>query len=190
MKKLVKNNIPLILGITLPIIVIIIFAIAQYLPQYFVNPPNEKILFATGYYESTNDQYKNYDIDIKDGNITISYRKLKYTRQKPELFIFDPVNKNITEIKYILPIVQDNKWHQINIPEFKNIKIDNNKTSKDGYTFHKNRSDNFNILGLFFNTRNKSDYVISKDGYLIPIESNKYDNFYNIYFMGWIENDN
>lgn len=189
MKKSQNNNLPLILGITLPVFVIIIFAIAQYLPRYFINPPQYKLLFATGYYEYTNDQYKNYDISIKDGGIAFAYRKLKSNKQKPELLIFDPANKKITEIKYNLPDVSDNKWHNINIPELKNIKVDNNKKSKDGYTFHRNHSDNFNILGLFFNIRNKSYYAISKNGYSINIKSDKYRRFYNIYFIGWIEND-
>lgn len=189
MKKQTKNNMPLILGITLPILIIIIFAIAQYLPGYLLNPPKENILFATDYYEYTNDQYKNYDIDIKDGKVKISYRKLEYTRQKPKLFIFNPISKSSTEIKYSLPLVSDNKWHNVNIPELKDIKVNNDKTSKDGYTFYKKNAESINVLGLFFNIRNNSNYAISKDGYSISINPDSNDNFYNIYFIGWIQND-
>ena len=187
MKKIIKNYLPLILGVSLPIIIIIIFTLTQYFPRYFVSPPKYNLLFATNYYYyNNNNQNNSYEISVLNQKLVFKYQKLQYQRNKPNLYIFDPKNKNIKEIQYEIPQVTDDKWHIINIPELDSIQLDSNKTSLDGFSFKNYSSDNFNLFNLFLSSRYNRNYGISKNGYFININSSQDLNFYQVHFVGWI----
>ena len=190
MKKSIKNNLPLILAIALPIMLIIIFAIAQFLPKFFVLSPEYNLVFATNYYESQNDKYLGYRINIKNNKLVFEYRKLKYQRTKPEFFIFDAKNNILKKINYNLPKVTNESWHIIKIPELDNLLLDDNKKSKDGYILKSNRKYNgLGLLDLFFTSRYSGNYAISKDNYNIEIKPLNNQRFYQVHFIGWVLND-
>lgn len=191
MRNFVKNNIVLIVGACLPILVLILFGLATVLPAFFVEPPKYDVLFATGYFDSSN----GLKFSVVNGRFEAHYHcnsfcnSNVYSLQK--FYIFNVKTRTVKEMSVPPPVImQDNKVtdQPILIPELNSLYIDTSIKSPDGYQLDLNRNDNDNMLGfLFFGSHYNSDLAMSKNGYIvvIPMSANK-PLYYNLKFIGWI----
>lgn len=198
MRTFLKDNIILVLGITLPLIMMLLFGLATLLPRYFVEPPQYNILFSSGdyYYDYDNTGFR---FNLVNGKLTGVFNNKKdnknyYLSSRPRLLIFSPQSLEFKEIKLNLPLLKANTkafTTAINVPELTHMNIDNSAKAPDGYVYqYRNYYSGSLINDIFFNAnyRNYSSFIISKNGNNIPVPlpPETTGSYNNLKFIGWL----
>lgn len=121
-----KNNLPLIVGVSIPLLVVVAVALSIYLPGLFVEP-QYNFLYTTG--DGQNGYYTGYyEYVVRDGKLI-----------KQEVKVPDEIKRNYppyppsSEIKFFVHDVKLNKSKQISFDEASRLKLDSNVQSPDGF---------------------------------------------------------
>jgi hypothetical protein len=174
------KNLPLIIGIALPVFFILIISIIVFIPTWFIKPQYNFLYSNQGsYYNYNNQAYSNtYVVDGSSLSLNpppVSTGSLPKTATNPPLFLYN---------------VKDNSTHQIDFNDAKNFVLDPGPSSPDGYLV-KYQYSNEGLFGLFGSNGNQSGYVIAKgnaskslDG-LNASSENYYSNDFK--FIGWVK---
>lgn len=148
-----KNNLPLIVGIALPLAFIAVISAIVYLPSNFVNPKHNFI-----YTENAYGAYKN-DVVVVGDKIAIrpsDYVKsmngiddLDYLENNPKIYLYDFSNESS---------------HEITLEEAQQYLVERGPSSPDGYTIEMSYGHNgiFELFGSYDN--NSGHFISSKDG--------------------------
>jgi|SRR3989344_6461762 len=175
----ITKNIPLLVGIALPIVFIFIISIIIFTPSLFIKPQYNFLYSNDDYYYNYNQRYSNTYI-VENNHVLLSplptTTGIKYQSDNPPLFLYD---------------VKTDSTHQIDWSEAKNLLIDAGPSSPDGYIV-KYQYSNDGIFELFGSNGNQNGYVISKGNgskKLNGLNSNGYSyyNSGNFKFIGWIK---
>lgn len=197
-----RNNPALATGIALPLLLVIFFLLAGWLPQFFVDPPKYGVLFATNYYDSNN----GVKLEVVDGKLSARFVGMRTSYfNKPRLYRYDPAKAELKEITFdildSIPKQPDNVTPTeeqaklitaLSIPEAEALKLYTPETAPDGYVFvsggyYRGGSP---FLGEIFYSSSRYDYTPSlhKRGRIVKIRLPSDDtNSYNIKLLGWIE---
>ncbi len=89
MKKFLKDNVLLIIGGSLPIIVIIIFLLSVNLPKLWVKPPAYDFLYSINTYYNTPQKRNNIHIENNNGLLEIWSEGIDTNNQITKLFIYE-----------------------------------------------------------------------------------------------------
>ncbi len=189
MKRFIKENPTLVIGITLPILLVIIFYLAAVLPKMLVKRPQTDLLYLTTTYP-----HDGITTEIKEGTlrIWINPQVRKGSLPMPRLFRFHAKTLTSTEIPISLAtepgIVIASKQEELRIPELKDIKLNTEAVSKDGYKAEISSPNVGGVINLML-LNTKRTLIISKRGNIINIsEDNKnLEGQKSIKFLGWIE---
>lgn len=190
MNKVFKENSLLIIGASLPIVVIVIFLLATYLPKLWVKPPEYSFIYLVHHYNNPNTQ--NFvHIESKNGELEAWAEKGKPTPQNVQMYVYDSKAQASREIP--IPAVNfsdtpDAQIIPVTIPEIQNLTVSNSTTAPDGYTITM-PSPYGGMSSLFYSNSNKQTlFVLSKNGNKIevpsPLISQPYLSTAN--FLGWI----
>jgi len=196
-----KKNPALATGIALPLLLVLFFLFASWLPQFFVTPPQYGVLFATNYYDSS----EGIIFEVKDKKLKAHFKGLRssyYTR--PRLYRYDAARGELKEILFEIPdsvpeqpengTVSEEQRTRITpvpIPEAESITLYTPETAPDGYNFSSGgyyRGTPF-FSDIFYSS-SRRDYSPSlhKQGNLVKIRLPADDiSTYNMKFLGWIE---
>lgn len=173
-----KKNLPIIIGIILPILVVLIIFISVSLSKVDINPEHDFIF-------SVRDQdyeifYKN-EYKIQENKIILSPNILNNSASKssriekeaPTLYLYSPRNEFLKEITF---------------EEAQKLVLDNGPMSPDGYYVNFNYRENWGLANEIFGNNNSYDNVfILKEnrakGYYLPLNDRYY---YNREFVGWV----
>ena len=162
-----KKNIPLIVALSIPVLMIVLIAAAIYLPALFVKPPKTNFIYSAG------DYCYQLRYSVKGGKIIENQIKEEnsYCRNSPpvKLFYYD---------------VQSNTAREITLDEAAGLALDDSLKSPDGFevAFGNYGSDFF-----FFSGSVDSGQYLEKGAYsrrLNIIGSN-----YGFKFIGWVKGD-
>jgi len=172
-----KKHLPLIVGISLPIIFILLISIAIFVPSFFIKPQYNFIYSSEDYY-GYNQGYKN-TYAVEDGSIVLQALPVQpnqtYKGDSPTLYLYD---------------VKNNSSHKITLNETKKYTIDSGPSSPDGYTIKYERNHD-GIFELFGSNGDGSGYFIEKDSGkkeltgLINDSQYYYQNSFKL--IGWIK---
>ncbi|OGX24547.1 MAG: hypothetical protein A3D10_08330 [Omnitrophica WOR_2 bacterium RIFCSPHIGHO2_02_FULL_48_11] len=176
MRKQFKENIPLIIGLSIPALMIVFVALSIYLPTFFVQP---KINFL---YSSGGDYYSASRYTVRDHHLAeneIRYPENYATARWPEvrLFVHDVVK---------------NTSREITPSEAQTLYLDSQTESPDGFSVVSGSGDG-GLISIFFFAGIDSYYQkyikrgnFSRKLNLTPDVGR--DNYYNnqIRFIGWI----
>lgn len=166
-----KKNIPLILGFSLPLLMVIFVVASIYLPGLFVQPTYNFLYSVNGNAYDTESFSVTNDRLIK---IPASYPPQNPAAvTQPKLFVHDVARNTGKEIS----------WAQA-----QNLKLDSNTASPDGFKIeHGGSSDGFFIFGGY-NRDYNSRYIVGK-GYSQKLDLNNPEKPYgdSIKFLGWIK---
>jgi hypothetical protein len=192
MKAFLKENFVLVLGVSLPVLLIIVFMIAQQLtiPS---TPPKYKAIFAVQNQYYNKKPYR-FEVD-NNGKLSVSYKQPEpnpnqhyYNKHLAQIYIYDPDLEYARTIKLDPPEdLKAGKVKSIKTPELNNYKLNTNDVSPDGYHFTKhNRRHSGNIFSDIFGYRSyHSNYALKKDNHLVMIKIDDY--FYGQEkFIGWV----
>lgn len=193
MKKFIKDNITIVLAITLPLVLVGIFMISSLFTKITVADPVHDFLIAT---EAYNNENTAFTFNILDDRLVITYNPplekdkngYRPEQQIPKLWRINVPEMSVEEIELIEP--DDKKSSEISITGITDIKIQNIHPSPDGYEFLDNFYRGGNLMTeLFADSRNYgSNSAITKQGRILKFKLPDGGNFgsYNTSFIGWI----
>ena len=99
MRAFIKDNIVLVAGISLPLVLVIVFVLAGIIPQYTVADPKFDVIFSDR-------NYNKYQFEVVDQHVHITAMPGGYygsNNVKPKLYRYNAASKQVQEINYTMP---------------------------------------------------------------------------------------
>jgi hypothetical protein len=178
-----RKNASLILGVSIPILMIILIISSIYLPGLFVKP-KFNFLYISG---ESGTYYHNQPLYIVENEKLLKNKIITPEKQNNyyENYYYDPPKYNG---KFYIYDVTKNEAREISFAMAQNLKIDSNKKSPDGFeVVYGSRSDGFFPFmygpGNDYKTRYLKGQGLSKK--LNLLLEGEYSSYYN--FIGWIK---
>lgn len=212
MKKFIKDNILLILGISLPLLLVVLFMVASSLPKYLVAHPQYDFFFSDSRYNYMEFQVQEQKIYMKvdperyqnEKFLPNLYRYVAATGKTQEITLQAPdmskyqtldgsAKRNGVNSNIVSEINRSNNTGPIMIllAETAALNINTELTAPDGYRFSKdgyNYNRGFVMLFGVENSYRNHGPVISKSGKSIPISYNSSagSHYSQLNFIGWV----
>lgn len=172
-----RKNSPLIIGISIPVLMILFVAGSIYLPGLFADPPMYDFLYTTG-----NDHYYcEWEYRPQSGRLVRVARP-----ERPPVPVKDPSEPPCDPLFYLYDVDADESM-EIPFAEAEKLTLDQNSLSKDGYEvvrgngggdflFFDGGSNYNNVYIRGHNWSKKINVNLSSQPYY----------YYNFRFLGWI----
>jgi hypothetical protein len=189
-RKLLRENTALVIGILLPVVVVVFFLLATYIPRLLVDPPQYDFLFVQDYNYTNQQSRWRYEIDIDERRklrVRASLAEPGQYIPRARLFLYEHANGNVREISLPAPDTAENAEAAIvvGVPEFSGQIIDARRVAPDGYEFIEPDYGGGDLFGLFYRSRRR-DLAIGKNGALVAVPSGDEYNSYGTRFLGWV----
>jgi len=191
MKNFIKENLVLVIGLSLPILLIVIFFLATVVPKSFGTPPQYEVLFTTLKYEYENSRIYQVDFNVVNNQLMVKVKKnfdtgRNYNSKK--LMAYNPRTETVREITIDLAKAAESNTNEVVLAETKDLKIDASVISPDGYQLEGSRYSNSGLVGgLFGGGNHNSGYRLKKGAVAYKIEPTQPDYYYSDFkFVGWI----
>jgi hypothetical protein len=174
-----NKNLPLIIGIALPVLFIGIVSIILFLPSLFIRPQHNFIYSSNNDYYSYNQAYRN-SYAVENGRLIMEPLPVQagvvytYKADAPDLFLYD---------------VKSDSSHLIEYSEARRWNLDPGPSSPDGYTV-KYEYGHDGIFELFGSDGRDNGYFISKGSgskKLRGLGNNGYYDSGNFKLIGWVK---
>jgi hypothetical protein len=192
-KNVLKENLVLVIGLTLPLILILLFFVATVLPKSIATPPQYELLISIPFYEAQNPSHYLTGFIVKDGVLKarISKNDSKnnnyYSRK---LISYDGKTDSVHEITYDLSKLGNiENGSEITLDETKNLKIDTSNKAPDGYAFDGPSYGHGGLIPELFGSGHRNWNLRVKKGmlaYKIPNTSSNYSYYGDVQFIGWV----
>ncbi len=193
LKNLIKENLVLVIGLTLPVLLIALFFLATVLPRSLATPPQYEMVFSYDKYEYNNPPAYNTQFIVRDGRLMAVLAENAKPQQNynvSHLMIYDGKTESVREISYVLPKVEmTNDRTEILVEEMKNFKIDTSSKSPDGYEFNYSGYGHGGIAtDIFVGGSYRNNYSIRKGAvaFKVNMPRDQYYYYNNLKFIGWI----
>jgi len=191
-KNFIKDNLVLVIGLTLPVLLILLFFLATVLPKSMASPPQYEMLFSFVRYDYQNTSPVNIEFSVKDGLLRARVTKVDKKIQNynlKKLMVYEGKTESVREIPFAMPVLENDADNaEVTLAETNNFTINPNNTSPDGYSFEGPNSAHGGLVTELFGGGYRNQGVRVKKGsvgYKIPAMQNDYY-FNNIQFIGWI----
>ncbi len=184
--RLLKDHFFLVAGITLPVVVVSFFLLAQYLPSRWVDPPRHDLFFVCQQFERTRSSAL---VQVVDSKLEVQWSHFEEPEQRSRdrLFRYDAASDSVEEVPLTAPkslLDQAPSATQLLDP-WSSFLISSHRTAPDGYEYEWSRYRHSGILEIFGGTRRKSPATISKGGRRIPIPHPGLS-WQEPRFLGWV----
>ncbi len=193
MKKWIIENLVLVIGLSLPILLIVLFFLATVLPKSFSTPPQYEMLFTTLKYEYENSPMYLVDFNVVNHQLMAKVKKnddksRNYNSKK--LMAYNPKTETVREITIDLAKAAEANINEVLLAETKDLKIDASMVSPDGYQFEGSRYSNNGLIGGLFGGGNQnSGYRLKKGAVAYKVQTSQPDYYYSDFkFVGWVVN--
>lgn len=193
MKNFIKENLVLVVGLTLPLLLILLFFVATVIPKAFGTPPQYEMLFTTTRYDYHDPpEYSLYFV-VKDQKLIVKARKNNNKDQRGYnsklLMAYDGKTETVREINVDLAKAANAAGvNEAVLEETGSWTIDSSRVSPDGYTLDgPNYRDGGLVGGIFGGGYQNNGMRLKKGsvGYRIPDTQGIY--YYNqMHFIGWV----
>jgi hypothetical protein len=192
-KRFFRENLVLVLGISLPVLLVILFFLTSVLPKSLSTPPQYELLFSVTRYDYQAVTTPNFDFIVRDGVLMVrtgksdSNNSSRYTRK---LLAYDARTESVREIAYDLgPIGQLGEQAELVLPETRDMTIDTSSRAPDGYSFEGPTHSGGGLMSeLFFGGYRNTGYRLVRDKVAYKLPSAHGDAYYagSLQFIGWI----
>lgn len=183
--QLLKNNIALVAGVSLPVVLVLVFWIATVIPQMTVDDPRYDMLYSIDHYEPNATGGGSIQIEVRDGKLLAVFRETdnQQYRSSPRIYYFDVSAGSIQEFTVEVPVdLQDGQ--ELDIPEARGLTLSKKSIAPDGYVFDSNYSGRSGFL--FFDSGYRYRGLIRKNGRSIKIPTHGHQYQGNPRFLGWV----
>ena len=193
MKKFIRENLVLLLGLSLPTLLVILFFLTSVLPKSLATPPQYELLFSVVRYDHQTATTPNFDFIVRDGVLMVrtgksdSANPARYARK---LLAFDARTESVREIPYDLNAISKlGERQEMVLPETRNLAIDSASRAPDGYSFEGPSYAGGGLMSeIFFGGYRNAGYRIVNDKSAYKIPNTYGHNYYggDLQFIGWI----
>jgi hypothetical protein len=182
---LLKENIALVAGISLPVLLVSIFWIATAIPKMTVPDPRYDLIYTADYYDYSAPAHGTVNLEVRDGHLRATYHSVEHQNyhSSPRLYYFDVSSGSTHELTVDVPgDLQDGQ--ELNIPEATGLKLSKKSIAPDGYSFDGNYSSRSGFF--FFDGGYRYRGLIRKEGRAIKIPTHGHQYQGNLRFLGWV----
>jgi hypothetical protein len=199
MGKWIRENLVLVSGILLPLLLVGGFLVLNSMPRMLADPPEYDFLLVGYRYDYQNPSNYYLAFEVRDGKlsgraIVKGQNQQHLNRQYAGIFLYRAKDQTFEEIAFDLPTGLEDLTEsvELDLGDASGLNLDKRKTSPDGYQFeylgYRGRG---GLLGEIFgmNRRYESNYVLKKDGTYIDLPEPTLDPYYyqnELHFMGWV----
>ena len=167
-----KKNIPLIVALSIPVLMIVLIATSIYLPAMFIKPKTNLIYSIGGDY-----CYQN-KYSVKNGKI------IENEIKKPE---DNNACRNYREARLFYYDVERNISREITFDEAARLVIDDSLKSPDGFEIV---SGSYGSDIFFFSGSSYYDKYLKKGAYSRRLNMIGPTSYYDFKFIGWVKGEN
>lgn len=193
LKNSLKENLALIMGLSLPVILIVVFFLASVLPKSLATPPRYELLFSISLYDSSASLPYQVSFFVKKGAL---YARINKSDNKNPVFYsrkvmaYNGETDSIREIGYDHSQFKDAaNGSDFLLEETRDMTIDSSFKSPDGYVFEGRSFGRGGLVQELFGGGYRNRDPRLKKGavaYKIPLTS-YIDHYYgDVQFIGWI----
>ena len=198
-KNFFKENFVLIVGLSLPVLLIVGFMVASSLPQVLSDPPKYDLVFSTtDYPPNANNIPISVRLVVKDGVLTAQYARtpvapgnFPYNSWK-KLYIYEAKTQKVRQLTFGFPTDVDaiTNTREETVEATKNMKLDTTLQSPDGYQLSYDGYSHSGLLnGVFWGGGGYSREPRLKKGSasvrLTTGDENTYFSYGAVEFVGW-----
>ena len=199
MKEWIRNNLVLVSGILLPVLLIGGFFVLDNTPRLLADPPQHDFLLVGYRYDYQHPANYYLSFEVRDGSLTgraipKNENNAHANRQYAGIFRYSAAANTFEEIVYELPEgLEDIKESiPLELPDTDSLELDKRRQSPDGYTFeflgYRGRG---GLLGEMFGMRRRydSEYILKKGNAYFGLPNPASDPPYyrnDLHFMGWV----
>lgn len=188
MRSFFKENLALVTGLALPLLLIGFFVVAGSLSRATVPDPRHDLVFTIDYYKNMDN--RPWTINLESGKIVIRKRKIARNEtaysEAPRLYVFD--HTTLSARKLDVDFSQVDSQGKVSSPALDSINknaVLEGPLAPDGYRFDYVGYGHGGFLGDVFGMSGpRSAYALVKDTRSIPIKGS--EAFYNAEFIGWV----
>jgi hypothetical protein len=199
MSKWIRDNLVLVSGIVLPVLLVIGFFILNNLPRMMADPPRHDFLVIGYQYNYQNPVSYHLEFEVREGKLNgrvlpADANGQYANRQHAVIFVYRVAEERYEQITFDLPKNLDPLPEPValDLGKAAELTLDKRIQSPDGYQFefqpYQGRG---GILGEIFgmNRRYESNYVLKKGSNYVNLPDPSIDPYYyqnDLQFMGWI----
>lgn len=194
--KFLKENIVLVMGLTLPVILILLFFVAAVVPKWLAPPPQYPVLFTSSRYDYETRPPFQTDFFVSDGVLKVRVAKANdknQTYQARKLMLYDGKNDSVREIAYDSPklsALAEAGGGEMVLGETQQLRFDTAFRAPDGYEFEGAGYHGGGLAQELFGGGYRNRKARLKKGatvYKISIPAHYGDYYYgDVRFIGWV----
>lgn len=202
MKRFIKDNPTLAFGLGLPILLVALFLVAAGLPNLTATPPKYDVVFTNNHYDSGD----GFRVKVSGGKLVVSFVGECNYCQSLEIYRYNAAAGTVKRITVEPPAEarppkgSENDYKRaealrsrvlpVDVPEFKDVKLEDSNPAPDGYEFTQGGgySSSGVLPSLFFSRSYYNNEPVLRNGNYrlrLPIEKGTYS-YYNTRFIGWV----
>ncbi len=183
--RISKDNLLMLIGISLPLLVILLFLLATTLPRVLVAPPQHDFLFTSYVSAYPKVPAAGVTIDVYQGRARARLYRNQGS-QVTKLFLFDHETSNVREIPISIPGEAEalENGTEIRIPEVEGLQLDPSLRAPDGYEFRGPQYSGGGIFSELLGMRRRRRATIVKGGSVTPLPLDP--PAYSVNFLGWV----
>lgn len=191
MKSFLRENTMIVVSIALPLLVVILFALARIVPGLYSQPPEHDLLLTHLGRGVANEIPVKISLTVQDQRLVARIIKSKESTygNLPRIFRYYHLTGEVREINIPIPanVTELPEGSEIPVPELAATVVSNALQAPDGYEFRGHRRGGGLMMELFDGNRNRHDVTIARKGAIIRIRLPATDYWYgNVRFLGWI----
>ena len=183
--RLSKDHLLIGIGITLPLLVILLFLLATTLPKMLVAPPQYDFLFTSYVSAYPKVPPVRVNLDVYQGEARARVYQ-DQSSQVTKLYLFDHSKSSVREIPISIPAQAETLENgtEIPIPELEGLRLDTSLKAPDGYEFRGPYYRGVGIVSELLGMRRRRRATIARSGAVIPLALDP--PHYSVHFLGWI----
>jgi len=190
-RQVLRDNAFVVAAICLPLVVILLFLAASFVPRWLVPPPaHDLLLRASGPYAG-NAPRVSVDFAVHDGRIDATVRGVPQGTylQTWKLFLFDHESQEVREVPVVVPreMPPDAPAQMVALPSLEGRRILAQAEAPDGYRYDAGTNRAPGIVGeLFGMNRYQARITLTRSGRVIPVPLPPAYPSYSIEPLGWV----
>jgi hypothetical protein len=197
--KFIKDNLVLVSGVVLPVLLVAGFLLLSHLPRAMAEPPKFDFLLVAWRYDHQQPRLYALDFMVRDSKLHGLVKPANdsvpiYNRQFASLYRYHAAQNRFREIDFELPdgLEELEQAKQFSVPEAAHLELDGASESPEGYRFeymgYRGRG---GLLGELFGMghRYESQYVLRRNGSEFELPRLPTQDWYDpqsLRFLGWI----